>query len=383
MSSMPRSRTRSQPERSAAWDAAGRGHGYAVAKAVLDVALLAGGCSPEHEVSRRSAAAALLHFDAQRWRVWPVYLDRDGQWWVPSAPGPAVDANNSFGPADKTAMLPGAAVAHLIEVVRADIVFPLLHGVHGEDGTVQGMLELHNLAFVGSGCAASAVALDKLRTRECLAAHAVPLPPCYLPDVDLASADPLVEAERVASALGFPCFLKCDWSGSTLGVARAESRSDVANFLRNSRRGGRRFLAEAAVVGGEISGAVIGNRGGELEALPAVGIYPVEDDYFSHEAKYASGKCLELIPPRGLTPASLELVADLACRCHAALCCDGVSRTDMIVTVDGPVVLEVNTIPGLTEASLLPQCALARGLGFAQLLDRLLELGLARAEAWR
>ena len=167
-----------------------------------------------------------------------------------------------------------------------------------------------------------------------------------------------------------------DHSGSTLGVAPARDRDDVARFLDQFRTMGRRFLVEARVAGEEITVPVLGNAGGPLEALPPVGIYPRRAGYFDHESKYADDGADEVVPPRGLDAAQNAKAQELARRCHEALQCDGMSRTDIIWGADGPVVLEVNTIPGLTEVSLMPRAARAHGLTFGQLLTRLIDLAL-------
>jgi D-alanine-D-alanine ligase len=341
------------------------------------VAVLAGGRSPEHDVSIQSGTQVLRHLGPE-FEVWPVYLDRGGRWWTASAPVPPPRAVQGFRVPGMEPRSPGAALDHLIDAAAVDAVFPVLHGRHGEDGTVQGMLELHGVPFVGAGCAASAAAMDKIRTRECLAFHGVPMAPAYLPSVPLARADAAAEGAAIAASVGFPCFLKVDQSGSTLGVARADGPADVAAFLSECRGMGRRFLAEAAVAGEEITVGVLGNSGDELQALPPVGIYPRRDRYFTYAAKYDAEACEEVVPPRGLSADSLGAAQALAKTCHTALQCDGMSRVDMIVGPGGPVVLEVNTIPGLTEVSLLPRAAAAAGLSFRALLARLVELALQR-----
>ncbi len=344
---------------------------------MIDVAVLGGGISAEHEVSRRSATEVIRHLDRARWRVWPVLLDRAGSWHIATAPIAAEHETPlcATGPA----LRPGAAVARLIDECGVRIVFPVLHGRHGEDGTVQGMLDLHGVAFVGSGTAASAVAMDKIRTRECLTAHGVPMANAYLPEASVVGADPVAEAERIGAAVGFPCFLKIDLSGSSYGVARADTPRDVERFLRSER--GRRFVAEGMLRGEEISVAVLGNSGSVLRVLTPIGIYPLHDAFFDSRAKYEPGRTEEVVPPRGLDAAAIAAVQALASRCHKALDCDGVSRTDMIVTAEGPFVLEVNTLPGLTRESLLPQAAAHDGLAFAELLDDMLRLALERHSA--
>ncbi len=348
----------------------------------MDVCVLAGGRSPEHDVSLASAAQVLHHLDRQQHRVWPVYLDRSGGFWPARAPLPA-GAPWQHDAAGSTAgrMRPGAAFDFLLDHARIDVVMPILHGPFGEDGTVQGLCELYDLPCVGSGCAASAVAMDKLRTRQTLAAVGVPLAKAYEPTTPLARATAAIEFARMQATVGTPAFVKVDASGSTFGVQRITSEADLARFLTEFRGTFRRWFAEQALVGEEITVAVLGNTGDVLEALPPVGIYPKCADWFTHEAKYIPGATEEVIPPRGLSPAQIADVQALAIRCHEALVCDGMSRTDMIVTKDGPRVLETNTIPGLTKTSLLPQAAAAAGYTFPALLDRLLGFALQRTKS--
>ncbi len=344
---------------------------------MINVAVLAGGRSPEHSISVLSAEHVLRHLDRRRWRPWPVFLDREGMWW-PSV-RPLEEPDTRWPSAAMRAMRPGAALEFLLEQCAVQVVFPALHGPFGEDGKVQGMLELHQVPFIGCGCAASAVCMDKIRTRECLLSHGIPMPLAYLPAASLEVARADEELPRIQETVGLPAFVKVDCSGSTLGVASVRNEAELAAFLEENRGRGQRFLAEELVQGEEITVAVLGNADDILQALPPVGIYPVSDAFFSYAAKYQPGLCDEIVPPRGLQPAGIAEVQELARRCHRALRCDGMSRTDMIVSESGPAVLEVNTIPGLTRGSLLPKAASGAGLSFSDLLDRLLELALERA----
>ena len=346
---------------------------------MIDVAVLAGGRSAEHDISLSSAAQVIRHLDRQRFRPWPVFLDRQGQWWTSErALLPHENVPETFKLPGMHARRPGAALDWLLEQAAVQVAFPVLHGAFGEDGTVQGLCELHDLAVVGSGTAASAVAMDKIRTRECLTWWGVPMPEAYVSETRVDCANAATEAAHIAGTVGFPCFLKMDLSGSTTGVLRVERAADVASFLAAGKGIGYRFLAEAEVRGEEISVGVLGNSDGEVTALPPIGIYPTHDSYFTRHAKYTPGASEEVVPPRGLSRAQIEHVQQIAVRCHRALQCDGMSRTDIIVGADGPRVLEVNTIPGMTRTCLLPQCAQAAGIDFAALLQRLIELALAK-----
>jgi D-alanine-D-alanine ligase len=344
---------------------------------VMRVAVLGGGRSPEHQVSLRSAAQVVEHLDRTRHEVVPVLLDLDGLWWVPPAPLRAGERlDRGYRQPGARGVRPGAAVDQLVDLA-VDVVFPVLHGPNGEDGTVQGMLALHGLAIVGSGCAASAVAMDKIRTRECLMAAGIELAKAYVPRTPWARADAAQETASIAREVGFPAFLKVDCSGSTIGVARVTDAAGVSAFLVENRGRGRRWFAEAELRGEEVTAPVLGNTGQALEALPPIGIYPRRAGYFTHDEKYREDGAEEVIPPRGLTSKQCQAVQQLAIRCHEALQCDGMSRTDMIWGAAGPVVLEVNTIPGLTARSLLPRAAAAHGLPFPALVERLLELAVA------
>jgi D-alanine-D-alanine ligase len=346
---------------------------------MIRLAVLAGGRSPEHDISIASGNQVVQRFDRREHRLFPVYLDRDGGW----RPGAEYRGGAPPFPDSSPARRPGAALDLLLDEHRIDCVFPVLHGPFGEDGTVQGMLELYGIPCVGSGCAASAVAIDKLRTRECLRAYDLPMAPAILGSAPLDRIDPAAEAARIVAAVGAPCFVKVDRSGSSIGVHRGRDAADVAAFLAGARGLGTRFYAEAQLAGTEISVPVLGNSGGPLEALPPIGIYPRRAAFFDHDAKYSPGASEEVVPPRGFDRARIEQVQQLALRCHSALWCDGMSRTDMIVTDRGPFVLEVNTLPGMTETSLLPQSARAHGIEFPALLARLVQLALARARGER
>lgn len=345
----------------------------------MDVAVLVGGCSPEHDISLASATQVLEHLDRSRWRVWPVLLERDGTWRSVQQP---LQVGERWSAADKSGMTapmrPGRAIDWLLDEARIQVAFPVLHGPFGEDGTVQGLLELSGIPFVGSGCAASAVAMDKLRSRQVYRAAGIRIAAGYEPSLPFDQVDPKAEFAAMQKAIGVPAYAKVDASGSTVGVHRITCEADLEAFLTTFRTRFRRWYAEQGVVGEEITVAVLGNTGRTPRALPPVGIYPVEDDWFTHDAKYRPGATEEIIPPRGLSAAMLDEVQQLAVRCHELLVCDGLSRTDMIVTEAGPVVLETNSIPGLTSNSLYPRAAAAAGLTFPALLDRLIELALER-----
>jgi D-alanine-D-alanine ligase len=323
----------------------------------------------------------MRHLDRQRFRVWPVFLDRDGGFWPQRKP---LLASETWTPGDRSAALgpmrPGTALDWLLECARVEMVFPVLHGPFGEDGRLQGMLELYNVPFVGSGCLASALAMNKQRTRQVLQTAGVRLANAYVPEASLQQCDTEYEWARLQVAVGLPCFCKAECSGSSRGVARVSSRAEFEAFVAAARPTFERWFAESLVTGVEITVPVLGNCGEPLEPLPPVGIYPRFSDHFDERAKYEKGACDEIAPPRGWTTEQCREVQNIAMRCHRELGCDGMSRTDMIMGQDGPVVLEVNTIPGMTETSLLPKSAAAVGMSMAMLLSRLVDHAVARTK---
>jgi D-alanine-D-alanine ligase len=345
----------------------------------MDIAVFGGGASPEHDISVRSARMVLANLDRQRFRVWPVFLDQDGMFWPHRKP---LLAGEEWKPGDRSTshgpMRPGTALDWLVEVAKVRVVFPVLHGPNGEDGRLQGMLELSGVPFVGSDCLASALAMNKQRTRQILEHQGVRVARAYVPEASFAHCDVDAEWERLQAAVGLPAFCKAECSGSSRGVARIASRADFDSFVANNRGTFDRWFAESLVEGEEITVPVLGNRDGASRALPPIGIYPRFSNHFDERAKYEKGACDEICPPPGWSQDRIAEVQRIALRCHRSLGCDGMSRTDMIVSKDGPVVLEVNTIPGMTETSLLPKAAQTAGISIPTLLHMLVDYALDR-----
>lgn len=347
---------------------------------MIDVAVLGGGPSAEREISLRSAAAVAQALPAQRFRVTPIRVESDGRFLA----GSIGDESLFTAPHDRDRRPPsdeaGRVLCGWLESARGDadseaqVVFPALHGSYGEDGVVQGLLLAHRVAFVGSSVGASALALDKVTSRQFVQSLGLPVAPAVL---SLPPHQSGLVLGEVAERLGWPVFAKLDSSGSSLGVERVDSADRLAAFLDSA--GLHRVIIEAALDGLEVSVPVLGNRGESLRVLTPVGIRPKGREFFDHTAKYDPSACEEIVPPPGVDPELIHLVQDLARTAHRLVGCDGVSRSDFILTEDGPVFLEINTIPGLTEESLLPKCAAHDGLPFSELCALLVELAL-RAE---
>jgi D-alanine-D-alanine ligase len=258
---------------------------------------------------------------------------------------------------------------------RIDVAFLALHGPFGEDGTIQGMLDILGVPYVGSGTLASALAMDKAMAKKVLAADGVPVPRGVVLDRGDFRRDPEGVAAR-ARAAALPAVVKPVRQGSSIGMSLVETPDAMRAALENAFGHDTQALVEERLTGTELTVGVIGNR--ELQALPVVEIVP-KRAFFDYQAKYDPEQSEEICPAR-IPEAAAAAAQELALRAHRALGCRGLSRVDMILTEHGPVVLEVNTMPGMTVNSLLPKAARAAGIGFPQLLDRLVRLALEVVE---
>ena len=258
---------------------------------------------------------------------------------------------------------------------RIDVAFLALHGRYGEDGTLQGMLDLLGIPYVGSGTLASALAMDKLMAKTVLAANGIPVPRGSVVERRAFQADPAGVAAAAARTL--PAVVKPVAQGSSIGMSLVDAPESMPEALREAFAYDSRALVEERLVGKELTVGVIGNR--EPQALPVVEIVP-KREFFDYRAKYDPELSDEICPAR-LSAEATQEAQRLGVASHRALGCRGLSRTDMIdVAGRGPVVLEVNTMPGMTVNSLLPKAAKAAGIPFVDLLDRLIRLALEESD---
>ncbi len=261
------------------------------------------------------------------------------------------------------------------DLQRPELVFIALHGPGGEDGTVQGMLETLGLPYTGSGVLASALAMNKSMAKRLFACVGLPVLP-ELAVMRSSLLNPALLIKAVENELGgFPVFVKPNSEGSTFGCSRADSALQLEQALQLALQYDSLILVEPWVKGTEITVGVLGNAGGELQALPSIEIVP-RSGFYDYESKYAEGGSTHIIPAR--LPASLLKQAEnAAVCCHSTLGCRGMSRTDFLVQGENLYILETNTIPGMTPTSLLPQAAAHAGIGFSELLDRIIASALA------
>lgn len=339
--------------------------------------VLFGGQSAEHDISCITAAHVLAAVDPDRYRVTPVGISRDGQWALADdaaralAAGPAA-LPGSLDP-NGTSVAPHSVLAIANDPDEHTVVLPLLHGPMGEDGTVQGLLELADVAYVGSGVLGSAVAMDKAMAKQVLAAAGIPQSR-YRAFADH-QLTPGLPAE-VAAELGLPCFVKPANMGSSIGVTKAHTVEELRDAIDHALTYDEWIVVEKAVVGREIEVAVLGGANpqasGAGEILPGAEFYDYEDKYLTDGA--------QLLIPAPLTAEQLDDVRSLAVRVFQALRCDGLARVDFFLDEATGAFLcnEANTMPGFTPISMYPKLWQAAGVSYPELIDRLVALAVER-----
>ncbi len=327
------------------------------------VAVLGGGLSPERDISLRTASEVRAHLPPDEFDAFFVEVLKDG----------------AFRIAEDEPVSAGAALLELSRRGTA-VVFPGLHGQWGEDGVVQGFLQAAGLPFVGSGVAASALAMDKARARDVLSHTGIQMPAA----LEIEGLDAPGATVKVLEAFDLPVVVKDPTGGSSLNLFIARSRAELTSALSSLLGApGSRVLVEEYIPGLELTCAVLGNAGigGELLAWPPVLIRPINSDWFDFRTKY-DATAVEEICPAPVAPGALAMVAECAILAHRTLRCDGLTRTDFILADDGvPRFLEINTLPGLTSESICPKAAMAAGVSFPELLTRLVNMALERAAA--
>jgi D-alanine-D-alanine ligase len=348
----------------------------------LRVGILFGGRSTEHEVSVTSATTILHALDPARYEPVLIGVDHDGRWLAADAGSdllPEVIFSSSAAVEVTPALHRGLGLLDRpggANVAEIDVLFPIIHGRFGEDGTLQGLLELAPVPYVGSGVLASALAMDKVATKRVLRDAEVPVVPCvdtWRRDV---LRDPGPFIDRVEAQFEYPVFAKPVNTGSSVGVMKARDRAELASGLADAARYDLRVLVEPALDAREVECAVLGGHDPEA-SIP--GEIHTRNDFYDYEAKYVSEET-ELVLPAPLDEATTELLRELALRAFRALGCWGLARVDFFLDRrSGELVLnELNTLPGMTEGSLYWRAWEASGLALPELVDRLIELALER-----
>src|SRR4051794_15608864 len=364
------------------------------------VMVLFGGRSGEHSISCATAGGVLRAIDRDRYEVLAVGITPAGRWVLAEDdPDRWAIVDGRLPQVEDTAahvLLPQAVddrdVLVLEQGVRprtvgeVDVVFPLLHGPFGEDGTLQGLLELADVRYVGAGVLASAVGMDKHMMKLVLAGHGLPVRPFVVVLPGELDRDPVGVADRV-STLGLPLFVKPARAGSSLGITRVTDLADLPTAIRAAQEHDPKVIVEAAIVGREIECGVLGGHDGTRARASLPGEIVVTDPrhtFYDFEAKYLDEAGVTLACPADLTDAETAAVRDVAVRTFEAVGCEGLARVDVFVTPSGEVVVnEINTMPGFTPFSMYPRMWQASGVTYPELVDELIRLALDRPTGLR
>lgn len=349
------------------------------------VALLFGGRSGEHAISAATAAGVMKAIDRDKYDVLPVGITREGQWVLTGGDTQQWELSASKLPEVTTEA--GREVATLADLGEVDVVFPLMHGPFGEDGTIQGLLELADVRYVGSGVLASAVGMDKQYMKIVFAGHGLPVGPYVaIAPRDWERRQDAVLAE-IQGRLRFPVFVKPARAGSSLGVRRVDVPSDLVEAIEEARFHDPKVLVEQGLEGREIECAVLGGRNGGEPRTSVPGEIVVDHDaadFYDFEAKYLGGTQARTEAPADLPDEVAARVRELAAQAFEAIGAEGLARVDTFVTPDGEVVLnEINTMPGFTPISMYSQMWEASGLTYTDLVDELIQLALERQTGLR
>jgi D-alanine-D-alanine ligase len=327
------------------------------------IAVILGGRSSENPISVASATSVIAALEANGDDVVSVQIDREGRWQLEPGPGKEL-ARASHALGTDLERLPGSEVAATLGDV--DVVFPVLHGPFGEDGTVQGLLELAGVPYVGAGVLASALCMDKDVFKSVLRDHAIPV----TENITLRLGD------EPRNPFGYPCFVKPARLGSSVGITKAHDEAELRAGVRLAFEHDEKVLVEQFVDGIEIEVGVLGNRE-PVASLPGE-IVVTHNEWYDFEAKYDEGE-MDLIVPARVAEAQIERAQELAVRAFIATDCEGMARADLFVRADGEVLVnELNTIPGFTSTSVYARLFAESGLPYSALLDRLAELAVER-----
>jgi len=346
------------------------------------IGIICGGRSAEHEVSLISAQNVLKELPADLYQSVVIGIDKQGEWWL------YPDINAFVNPTDlkRIGLAPGAqkitlelqgkiiALSDGQELAKVDVVFPVLHGSYGEDGTMQGLLRMLDIPFVGPDVLASAACMDKDITKKLLAAHNLPIVPYRIAYTE---KEALENFNTYVNDLGLPFFIKPANQGSSVGIHKVKDETSFKSAVRDAFSFDKKILIEKYIAGREIECAVLGNE--EPRASVLGEIIP-QHEFYSYEAKYLDDQGAILVAPADIEITLMKKIQSFAIKAFQALGCEGMSRVDFFITGEEIYINEINTIPGFTKISMYPRLWQLSGLEYPKLLQKLIELALIRYE---
>ena len=353
--------------------------------AKLSLAVIFGGVSSEHEVSRMSVTSILENLSNERYEVHMVGITKEGRWLLYT--GPVEDILSGAweqGPVTPAFLSPDPSVHGLValrdgkaETIHVDVIFPALHGKNGEDGTIQGLFQLSGIPYVGCDTESSAICMDKAVTHSLLSSADIEQAHYLWFYADRFDAAPDTIKNKIQARLDFPVFVKPSNAGSSVGVSKVERFEDLDQAIRKAAREDKKVVVEEGITGQEVEVAVLGNRDCDASIVGEIG---ASAQFYDYDDKYINGTIQLYIPARIPQEVS-EKIRQTAVRAYRLLGCSGLARVDFFVTAgDNRVILnEINTLPGFTSISMYPKLWMAMGLSYGELLDKLIELALQRA----
>ena len=353
--------------------------------AKLSLAVIFGGVSSEHEVSRMSVTSILENLSNERYEVHMVGITKEGRWLLYT--GPVEDILSGAweqGPVTPAFLSPDPSVHGLValrdgkaETIHVDVIFPALHGKNGEDGTIQGLFQLSGIPYVGCDTESSAICMDKAVTHSLLSSADIEQAHYLWFYADRFDAAPDTIKNKIQARLDFPVFVKPSNAGSSVGVSKVERFEDLDQAIRKAAREDKKVVVEEGITGQEVEVAVLGNRVCDASLVGEIG---ASAQFYDYDDKYINGTSQLYIPARIPEEVS-EKIRQTAVRAYRLLGCSGLARVDFFVTAgDNRVILnEINTLPGFTSISMYPKLWMAMGLSYGELLDKLIELALQRA----
>jgi D-alanine-D-alanine ligase len=343
----------------------------------LRLGLIFGGRSVEHEVSVVSAQHVIAAADRDRFEVVPLGVSKSGVWL--SREETEAQMAKPDAPFKKHLQAPTEALRPIDRLLEAlegiDVAFPLIHGTHGEDGTLQGLLELANIPYVGCGVGASAVGMDKALMKAVFLGDGIPVGDHVVVYMNDWNEDPFQAARALEQEMPYPAFVKPANGGSSVGISKVRTREEMIEAIAEAGRYDRKVVVENAIKGREVECGLLGN---ERPDVSPVGEIRYRREFYDYEAKYLDPST-EVIAPTELPDETVRNVQELARRAFAAIDGAGMSRVDFFLLDDGSLIIdEINTIPGFTPASMYPRLWQAAGVSYGELVTRLVDLAIAR-----
>lgn len=349
----------------------------------INVGLLCGGKSTEHEVSLQSAKNVIEAIDQEKYNITLIGINKQGAWHIYNKDNFLVNEQDpkkiALQKSDKKLAFELGAVNPLVltesneQIAKIDVIFPILHGAFGEDGTVQGLLKLADIPFVGPDILGSAVGMDKDIAKRILRDAGIPIA-----DFLVFRPEDSIDFASVAKKLGLPLFVKPANAGSSVGVSKVKNETEFAAAIKEAFAFDNKILIEECIIGREVECAVLGN---DKPQASTIGEIIATQDFYSYQAKYIDETGAILNIPANISQEMIDRLRMIALKTYTALCCEGMTRVDMFLTKNDEIVVnEVNTIPGFTKISMYPKLWEASGLSYAALIDRLIELALERHE---